>query len=68
MHLMVGVWGLFALMVYVLEPMAIHRQFREFALRQKDRAFVLAIRFHAIALLVSAIAVAAGVFGAHGGL
>lgn len=67
MHLMVVVWILFALMIYVLEPIAIHRRFHEFALRQKDRAFILAIRLHAIALVVSAIAIGAGVVGAHGG-
>jgi len=68
MHLMVGVWVLFALMIYVLEPIAIHRRFHEFALHEKDRAFALAIRLHALALAVSAMAILAGVLGAHGGL
>lgn len=43
LDLMVAVWTLFALMVYVLEPLAIHRLFHEFALRNKDCAFVVAI-------------------------
>ena len=68
MHLMVAVWVLFALMIYVLEPIVIHNFFHELALREKDRAFALATIFHAIALLVSAIAIGAGVLGAHGGL
>ena len=68
MHLMVAVWILFAFMIYVLEPLAIHRVFREYALRQKDRAFALATRLHVIALLLSVLAIAAGVLGAHGGL
>ena len=68
MHLMVAVWILFALMIYVFEPIVIHNLFHEFALRQKDRAFALATIFHLIALLVSAIAIGAGVLGAHGGL
>jgi uncharacterized membrane protein len=68
MDLMVAVWMLFALMVYVLEPLALHRHFREFALRDKNRAFALAIGLHAIALIISAFAVGAGVVGAHGGL
>lgn len=67
-HLMVAVWALFALMVYILEPIVIHDVWRELALRQKDRAFALATLFHAIALLVSAIAICAGVLGSHGGL
>ena len=68
MHLMVAVWVLFALMIYVVEPIVIHKLFHDFALRQKDRAFALAAIFHAIALLASAIAIGAGVLGAHGGL
>jgi hypothetical protein len=54
--------------LHLMEPFAIHRWFHDFALRQKDRAFALATRLHAAALLVSAIAIAAGVMGAHGGL
>jgi uncharacterized membrane protein len=68
MHLMVAIWVLFALMIYVVEPIVIHKLFHDFALREKDRAFALAAIFHAIALLVSAIAIGAGVLGAHGGL
>jgi hypothetical protein len=65
---MVAVWGLFAIMIYVLEPLVIHRLFHDFALRQTDRAFGLAMRLHLVALFVSAFAIAAGVLGAHGGL
>lgn len=68
MHLMVAVWVLFALMVYVLEPFVIDRLFHNFALRQRDRAFALATRLHAVALFVSAIAIVAAVLGSHGGL
>ena len=65
---MVAVWGLFALMIYVFEPIFIHRVFHKFALRQKDRAFALATLLHLIALLVSAVAIGAGVLGSHAGL
>jgi uncharacterized membrane protein len=68
LHLMIAVWVLFALIVYVLEPLALHRLFREFALRNKDRAFALATGLHALALTVAAFAIGAGVVGAHGGL
>jgi uncharacterized membrane protein len=68
LDLMVAVWVLFALMVYVLEPLVIHRLFHEFALRNKDRAFAVAIGLHAVALIISAFAVGAGVLGAHGEL
>lgn len=62
--LMVAVWSVFALMVLVLEPLVVHRLFHNYALRNKDRAFTLAIRLHAAALTVSVVAIAAGVLGA----
>jgi len=68
LDLMVAVWLLFALMVYVLEPLVIDRLFHQFALRNKNRAFAVAIQLHAAALVISAFAVGAGVFGAHGAL
>ena len=68
MHLMVAVWALFAIMVYVVEPLLVHRRFHQLALRDKNRAFTIAIRLHAVALGISTVAIAAGVIGAHGGL
>jgi uncharacterized membrane protein len=66
--LMIAVWLVFAIMVYVLEPLGIDRRFRDYALRNKDRAFALAIGLHAVALMAAVIAIGAGVMGAHGGL
>ena len=66
--LMVAVWAVFALMVFVLEPLLVHRLFSDYALRDKERAFAWAIRLHAVALTASAVAIAAGVLGAHGAL
>jgi uncharacterized membrane protein len=68
LHLMIAVWILFAVIIYVLEPLVLHRLFREFALRNKDRTFAVAIGLHAIALILAALALGAGVIGAHGGL
>ena len=66
--LMVVTWLIFALMVFVLEPLVIHRLFHDFVLRDKERAFALAIRLHALALAISTVAITAGVLGAHGAL
>jgi len=63
--LMVAVWTVFALMVFVLEPFFVHRLFYDYALREKERAFALAIWLHAVALTVSGVAIAAGVLGVH---
>ena len=67
LDLMIAVWILFALAVYLLEPLVVHRLFHEFALRKKDRAFAVATGLHAVALIISAFAIGAGVLGAHGG-
>ena len=66
--LMVVVWTVFALMVFVLEPLIVHRLFRDYVRQDKERAFALAIRLHAVALAISGVAIAAGVLGAHGAL
>jgi len=66
--LMVAVWAVFALVVFVLEPLVVHRLFHVYALRDKDRAFSLAIRIHAVVLTISCVAIVAGVLGAQGAL
>ena len=66
LDLMVAVWCLFATMVFVIEPLVAHRKFNEYAMRDAAGAFALAARLHFVALSVSAIAIGAGVLGAHG--
>ena len=68
LHLMVGVWALFAVMVFIAEPLFIHRHFCDYALQNKQRAFAVAIALHALALGIATLAICAGVIGAHGGL
>jgi uncharacterized membrane protein len=68
LDLMLVVWAIFALMVFVLEPLVVHRLFHDYALRDKERAFALAIWLHVVVLTVSGVAIAAGVLGAHGAL
>ena len=60
---MVAVWAVFTLIVFVFEPLVVHRLFHDYALRDKDRAFSLAIRLHAAALTISCVAIVAGVLG-----
>jgi uncharacterized membrane protein len=66
--LMVAVWAVFALIVFVLEPLVLHRLFHDYALLDKHRAFSLAIRLHALALTISCVAIVAGVLGSLGAL
>ena len=66
LHLMVALWILFALMLFVFEPLGIDRLFRTSALREKDHAFALASRLHWAALVIAILTIGAGVLGAHG--
>lgn len=67
-HLMIAVWAIFSLVLYVLEPWFLHRRFHELARRDDRRAFVLVQRMHIVLLMLSLLAVAGGVAGAHGAL
>ncbi|MFZ2080203.1 MAG: hypothetical protein WAV38_26855 [Xanthobacteraceae bacterium] len=66
--LMVAVWAVFAVIVFVLEPLVLDRVFHDYALLDKHRAFSLAIRLHALALTISCVAIVAGVLGTQGAL
>ena len=68
LDLMVAVWCLFATMVFVIEPLFAHRKFREHAMRDVAGAFARVMRLHVAVLVISAIAIGAGVLGAHGAL
>ena len=68
LHLMVAVWALFTLVLFVLEPLVLHRWFHARAVAAPEAAFLLVLRLHRVLLALSGIAVAAGVLGAHGGL
>lgn len=67
LDLMIAVWLLFAVMIYVLEPLVIHRLFHKAVLRDKDSALKAAMLLHAAALTAAAATIIAGVLGAAGG-
>jgi len=67
LELMILVWAAFALMVFGLEPLIVHRLFHDYARRDKERAFALAINLHAVAA-ISTVAIIAGVLGTHGAI
>lgn len=65
-HLMTVVWLLFTLVLFVLEPLFLHRWFVQFAERDSDRAFRVLHRSHLLVLLVSLLAIAGAVAGVRG--
>lgn len=68
MHAMVAVWAIFTFMLYVAEPLFLHRWFHERATRDPEGTFRRVQRMHMGLLTISLITVGASVLGAHGGL
>lgn len=68
MHAMVSVWLVFALVLFVAEPLFLHDWFHRYAERNADQGFRLLQAMHTVLLAVSMVTVAAAVLGAHGEL
>jgi uncharacterized membrane protein len=68
MHAMVLVWVVFTLMLFVLEPLVLHRYFLARATRDADGTFATIRRLHWGLLTISLITVAGAVAGSHGWL
>ncbi|MGR5147331.1 hypothetical protein ACQKP8_12395 [Photobacterium alginatilyticum] len=66
MHLMTFVWMIFTLVLFVLEPLVLHRWFHQQAQKNSERAFVWLHRMHQVLLSLSLIAVLGAVAGANG--
>lgn len=64
LHAMVGVWTLFALILFVAEPLVLHRRMAQS--RDPARAFRRLTLMHWALLTVSLIAIFGAVAGAHG--
>lgn len=66
MHLMTLIWFIFTLVLFVLEPLVLHKRFRKQALEDSEKAFMWLHRMHKILLTLSLIAIVGAVAGAHG--
>ncbi len=66
MHAMVLVWALFTLVLFVLEPLFLHRWFIERARHRPESTFRLVARLHWVLLGLSLVTVAGAVAGSHG--
>ncbi|HHA18372.1 MAG TPA: hypothetical protein ENK70_01540 [Methylophaga sp.] len=65
-HLMTFIWIVFTIVLFVLEPLVLHRWFREQATKDSETAFVWLHRMHKILLTLSLLAVLGAVAGSHG--
>lgn len=66
MHLMTFVWFIFTVVLFVLEPLFLHRWFHQKASENSDTAFMRLHTMHIILLLLSLSAVFGAVAGSHG--
>jgi len=66
MHAMVAVWLVFTVMLFVAEPLVLHRRLLEMSRERPDATFRLIERMHRLLLTLSLVAVLGAVAGAHG--
>jgi len=68
MHTMVLVWLIFSLLLFVLEPLFLHKKMRDKAEKNPEKTFSNIFRMHIILLLLSLITIIGAVAGSHGWL
>ena len=66
MHAMLALWAVFTLMLFVLEPVVLHRWLQRRTARDADGTFALVLGLHRLLLALSALVVLGAVAGAHG--
>lgn len=66
MHLMTLIWFVFTLVLFILEPLVLHRWFRVQATKDSEKAFSRLHKMHKILLTLSLLAVFGAVSGSHG--
>lgn len=67
MHAMVAVWMIFTIMLFLAEPLFLHRWFLERASRKPEQTFAFIHRMHWLLLTISLVTVVGAVVGSHGG-
>ena len=66
LQLMTFIWFIFSLVLFVLEPLFLHKLFHSMALQDSEKAFRKLHIMHIILLSLSLLAIAGGMAGAHG--
>lgn len=65
-YLMIFVWAVFTMVLFVLEPLILHKWFHRQATVDSERAFRVLQVMHIVLLTISLVAILGGVAGAHG--
>jgi uncharacterized membrane protein len=66
MHAMVGLWLLFAFILFVAEPLILHRHFRRWAAARPDAALAWLHRAHWLLWALGLVTVLGATAGSHG--
>ena len=66
LHLMTFVWVIFFLVLFILEPLFLHKWFHKQAIKNNERAFSVLQIMHIILLGFSLLAIIGAVAGIHG--
>ena len=66
MHLMTIVWAIFTVVLFVLEPLFLHRWFREQAIKDSENSFMWLHRLHIVLLTLCILAIMGAMAGSHG--
>ncbi|MCP4884141.1 MAG: hypothetical protein GY908_10140 [Flavobacteriales bacterium] len=66
LHAMTLVWVLFTLILYVLEPLVLHKLFKEYAAKNPSKTFSIMHKAHWFLLILSLVTTAGAVAGSHG--
>ena len=64
--MMTLIWLIFTIVLFVLEPLVLHRRFKLLAIENSDKAFALLHNMHKILLALSLITIFVTVAGVHG--
>ncbi|NQX97063.1 MAG: hypothetical protein HRT73_04170 [Flavobacteriales bacterium] len=67
-HGMTIMWFIFTLVLYVLEPLLLHKLFKKYVNKNPEKTFSIMHKAHWILLLLSLITTAGAVAGSHGWL
>lgn len=68
MHAMVAIWAIFTFVLFVAEPLFLHRWFHKRAAIEPERTFALVLKMHRVLLAASLATIGISVLGAHGAI
>lgn len=65
-HTMTIVWLIFTIILFILEPLILHKVFRKYAEKNPGKAFAIIHKAHWVLLLLSLLTIAGAAAGSHG--